>query len=95
LWMGRGDWPRAHEALRDAVRLQPRLAGAHNNLGNVLLALQRPDEALLAFETALSIQPTLVLAHGNRGRALLALGQPEAAAGALLLAVDACPSDVT
>ncbi|MFS9605525.1 hypothetical protein Q6241_30875, partial [Klebsiella pneumoniae] len=32
---------------------------------------------------------------GNRGRALLALGQPEAAAGALLLAVDACPSDVT
>ncbi|MFX7988902.1 tetratricopeptide repeat protein, partial [Acinetobacter baumannii] len=52
LWMGRGDWPRAHEALRDAVRLQPRLAGAHNNLGNVLLALQRPDEALLAFETA-------------------------------------------
>jgi protein O-GlcNAc transferase len=79
--------------LQDAVRLQPRLAGAHNNLGNVLLAMGRPEEALAAFDTALALQPAFAVALGNRGRALLALGQPQPAAAAFLSAAAARPGD--
>jgi len=47
------------------VRLDPLMADAHNNLGNLLLAAGRRDEAIACYETCLRIDPTHPLAGRN------------------------------
>ena len=39
----------AAERFRESIRLDPENARAHNNLGSALIALGRPDEAIVEF----------------------------------------------
>ena len=52
---------------------------AHNNLGSVLQALGRPQEALEHAQEALRLKPNYDNAHTNCGIALKALGRPREA----------------
>ena len=56
--------------LVQAVALRPDEPTTHNNLGNVLLALDRAAESLECFERALQLNPNYAEAHYNRGNAL-------------------------
>ena len=43
----------------EALRLQPDLAGAHNNLGLALAAQGKMDQAMAQYAEALRLQPDL------------------------------------
>lgn len=74
---------RQHEAaldlIRKAISLMPGQGAAHSNLGVVLLALDRPGEAVESFKRALAIHPDNVELLVNHGNALQALQKSEAA----------------
>ena len=55
----RGNYPEAERRLHAAIALNPNDAGAQFNYGNVLLGLQRFDEAFAAFGKALALNPAL------------------------------------
>lgn len=57
----------AEAAYRAALDLDPRLAAAHVNLGNVLKDLGRFDEAAPCYRAALSLDPNFLPAHFNWG----------------------------
>jgi tetratricopeptide (TPR) repeat protein len=58
--------------LREAVRLKPDYADAHNNLGNALAKVPGASaESIAEFEAALRIEPGMAEANGNLGRALV------------------------
>ena len=65
---------------RDALALEPDLAGALNNLANALVARGRAEEALSHFEAALKLDPNLIEAHINLGTTLLQQGKSQSAA---------------
>ncbi len=52
-----GRYAEAEEALRLAIRLNPRLAAAHYHLGLALIAQGRTDEAKVAFRRARELAP--------------------------------------
>jgi len=54
---------------------RPGSAPAHAARGRALVALHRPEEALVAFARAGSLDPTLAAAHVERARTLLELGR--------------------
>ncbi|HYV39538.1 MAG TPA: tetratricopeptide repeat protein, partial [Gemmataceae bacterium] len=56
---------------RQALRLNPKFAEAHNGLGNVLQSLERLDEAVAQIRQALQLKPDFAEAHNNLGNALL------------------------
>jgi Tfp pilus assembly protein PilF len=64
---GRGELAAAAECYEEAVALDPSQAPAHNNLGNVYLALGRLDDAAAAFRSAIAADPALAEAHLNLG----------------------------
>jgi Tfp pilus assembly protein PilF len=70
----RGDLGAARRHLERAVRLRPGFAEGHANLGELLLALERPREAEDALRAALRIDPDLAEARQNLARALLLRG---------------------
>jgi predicted TPR repeat methyltransferase len=62
-WLGilrhqRGDIAGAVAMMQRVVELQPQADGAWNNLGNVLLRLERMDEAREAFKRSLELAPS-------------------------------------
>ena len=63
-----------------ALQLQPLDPDAHNNLGSVLLAVGRLDDALVSFDTVLKLQPERLDALSNIATTLSLKGDP---AGAL------------
>ncbi|HLK70558.1 MAG TPA: tetratricopeptide repeat protein, partial [Steroidobacteraceae bacterium] len=65
----------AQSLLGRAAELAPNDPTAHNNYGNVLRDLGRPEAALRSYERALSLQPAYPEAHYNRGLVLHALGR--------------------
>ena len=69
----------AEAAFRRALALNPRLAEAHNNLGNVLRAQDRAAEAAVAYREALACGLDHPLVHYNLASALKALGEMEEA----------------
>src|SRR5256714_9208575 len=70
---------------REALKIKPDSAAAHNNLGAALVKNQRGDgagrqngaveEAIAHYRTALQIKPDFAQAQGNLGTALLLKGQ--------------------
>jgi predicted O-linked N-acetylglucosamine transferase (SPINDLY family) len=72
----RGEHDAARELLRRAINIDAHVADAHSNLGFVLQALKRQDEALASFDLALRLNPYSADAHSNRGNVLIALGRP-------------------
>jgi tetratricopeptide (TPR) repeat protein len=69
----RGDLKCAVAAFKQALRLEPRLAEAHFDLGLVRQSQQQPSEAISEFRLALQYDPALLQAHCALG---LSLGDP-------------------
>ena len=65
--------------MRHAITIHPNVAHWHNNLGVVLEALGKPDEAIVAYRRAIAIKPDYPEAHRNLGIALAALGNNDEA----------------
>ena len=61
--------------MREAVRLSPQDADAHNNLGNSLRELGRLDEAEASLRQAIALKPDFAEAHNNLGNTLKELGR--------------------
>jgi tetratricopeptide (TPR) repeat protein len=60
-----GQFEEALSAARDALRLRPDYAEAHNNVAAACAALGRWDEAAAAAREALRLRPDFPLAHNN------------------------------
>ncbi|MFO1204311.1 MAG: methyltransferase domain-containing protein [Burkholderiales bacterium] len=71
-------------ACREALRLDPDFADAHNNLGNVLLARGRHAAAIDAFGTALRLRPADPNVACNRALALKLSGRVTEAVATLM-----------
>jgi tetratricopeptide (TPR) repeat protein len=65
----------AAAAFREALRLDPAYANAHNNLGNVLLAQGKNDEAIQEFREVVRLQPDSEAAKNNLAAALQRISQ--------------------
>src|SRR5215475_7722206 len=74
-----GRTKRAVELIKRAVWLNPKIAEAHNNLGNALRGLKRYEEALASYDKAIVLKQDYANAHNNRGNALRDLKRPEEA----------------
>ena len=61
--------------ITEAIDVRPDFAEAHYNLGNALLSLGRPGEALASLERAIRLSPKDPLYHFERGNALKELGR--------------------
>jgi tetratricopeptide (TPR) repeat protein len=61
----------AETSLRRSLALNAGCASAHTHLGNLLVAMGRPQEACEAFSAALSLDPTLALARFGLAVALI------------------------
>lgn len=87
-----GDLPRAEQAYRQALQIDPQSANAWCLLGAVCLALGRTSEAVDDFQHALRLQPEYVEACCNLGVALTELGRLSEAAEVLRQALRLRPS---
>ncbi len=70
-----GDLESADKLYREILRVDPRHAGVHYNLGNVLQKQNRVDEAIDCFLRALSLDPQDAMCHRALGTALKARGE--------------------
>jgi len=87
---------RREEALsryRDAVRADPTLAQAHNNLANLLNTLNQTDQALAEYREALRLKPNAPLPHLNLATLLLKKGNYQEAAAQFAQAARLAPND--
>ncbi|MDG2175669.1 MAG: tetratricopeptide repeat protein [Gammaproteobacteria bacterium] len=65
-----GQMEEALSANQNAVRLDPKDAEPHNNLGNVLKGLGRLEEAEASYRQAIELKPDYTEAHYNLGKML-------------------------
>jgi tetratricopeptide (TPR) repeat protein len=65
-----GDYEKAIATYRDAIRIKPDYAEAHNNLGLVLAETGHLSDAIAAHSEAIRIKPGLAESYNNLGRAL-------------------------
>lgn len=75
LLMERGEFALSLQQFKDVLHLKPDYVEARYNLGNVLLRMGRPDEAVTHFEEAL--RQGYLEAYNNFGMALVKLGRIE------------------
>lgn len=86
--------PRAAAAhFREALRVQPDIAEAHNNLGHALQKLGDLEGARAGYREAVRLDPELAEAHNNLGNVLYRLGRPAEAADAAAVAVRLAPDN--
>jgi choline-sulfatase len=69
--------------MREVIAGDPKIMDAHLTLGNWLVRLRKPDEAIAAFRDALSLKPDDDIALGNLARILVARGRTRDALDAL------------
>ncbi len=81
----------AEKAFREAIRLNPDHAGAHNGLANALVFQKRGDEAIGEFETAARIAPKNPLPLHTLGRYYQYSGQADKALAAYDRALKVSP----
>ena len=89
-----GQLAEALKLLSKAVKIHPRSADAHSNLGVTLDALKRSREAVEAYDRALALNPNHVRALGNRGNALSLLNRHQEAIASYDRALALAPNDV-
>lgn len=82
-----GQFESGADHLAQSLRLNPHQPDSAANRGIALMKLNRPAEALAAFDQALSQNNRLVQTHNQRGKALAALGRHREAETAFAAAV--------
>ncbi len=90
-----GRYDAALADLQRARRLAPQDIPTLNALGLCLANLQRPAEAIEAFEAAIAIDPTFAPAHFNRGWVSEEIGELDAARSSFEAAARLNPRDPT
>jgi tetratricopeptide (TPR) repeat protein len=75
----KGDWNLAIQAYLQAVRLDPKLVEAWNNLGFCYRKVQQYDKAFGAYKQALDLRPDYPNAHEYMGRTYIAMGDKDGA----------------
>ena len=75
----RGAWQAAESAYRSALAIQPTLAPAYTNLGNLIYRQGDALGARVAYERALELEPNQPEARFNLGNVLEDLGETELA----------------
>src|SRR5581483_7724569 len=65
VYMRHGEYEKAAEEFKTAIRLQPNYADVYHNLGNVYQQVGKTQEALQAYQQALTINPRLWQSHQN------------------------------
>jgi tetratricopeptide (TPR) repeat protein len=83
----------AEAMIRKAIALQGAMPDYHCNLGSVLQAMGKKQEALDCFQQALSLDPAHSKALNNAGNALLELGRPSEAIPYYERALQRTPGD--
>jgi protein O-GlcNAc transferase len=73
----RGSHAEAVRQIDVALKVNPKVASAHNNRGNALQGLERLDEALESYDRAIALEPDYAEAFNNRGNALQRLKRPD------------------
>lgn len=84
-------WHEARADLQAAVRANPRLAVAWNNLGVVLYELKKPEAALQAWQKAIDLVPNQWDTLWNLGTKAAEIGHAEQARSALTRFVEGAP----
>ena len=87
----KGDYERAVESHRTALRLWPDFPEAHCNLGTALQSLGRFEEAAASLRRAIELRPTFAVAVNNLGIVLRELGEDEEAVALFRRAADLEP----
>ncbi len=77
----------AHKALE----FGPKVAGFHNNLGNVYRAMRRHTEAAAQYDEAIRLDPDLYMSFYNRGLSLRSLGMIAEAQRSFMKALERKP----
>ncbi|MBI3451542.1 MAG: tetratricopeptide repeat protein, partial [Rhodospirillales bacterium] len=80
------------DAFRRAIANQPGNPEFHYHLGNILLQLDRLDDAVAVFRNAIELKPDHGGAHNNLGKALWQLGYLEEAAASCARSVELAPT---
>ncbi|OBQ27991.1 MAG: hypothetical protein AN483_17930 [Aphanizomenon flos-aquae MDT14a] len=75
------------------MELDPKDAGAYNNLGNVLSDQKKLDGAVAAFQKAIELDPKLAAAYNNLGNALRDQKKLDGAVAAYQKAIELDPKD--
>jgi serine/threonine protein kinase/tetratricopeptide (TPR) repeat protein len=86
--------PRYAEALRfhtAALAVRPDSARAHLCVGDVLMRMNRPDEALAQLSRAIELDPSCAAAWDGRGQAHAQMGQWQRAIADCSQAIELCP----
>jgi arylsulfatase A-like enzyme/Flp pilus assembly protein TadD len=78
-----GDFERAVAKMRTVIAEDPKIMDAHLTVGNWLVRLKRPDEAVAAYKQALALKPDDEIALGNLAHLYLARGKQKDALDAL------------
>jgi adenylate cyclase len=89
----KADLKRADELNAHALAVDPNLAGAHAEMGNILGTEGRRDEAIAENERALALDPAMVDGYSNLGFDYLNLGQFEKSLEFLDKAIRLSPHD--
>jgi predicted O-linked N-acetylglucosamine transferase (SPINDLY family) len=84
---GLGHFQQAERAFREACRVQPDDADGHNNLGNVLQAQNKLDEAIAEYQRSIEIKPNNARVHNNLGSALRSQNRLDEALTAFRLSI--------
>jgi cytochrome c-type biogenesis protein CcmH len=74
------DWPKAIEAFKQALAVDPNQPEAHAYMGFILVQAGHADGALLAFDKALAVAPNLPMALWGKGMTLYQTKQDYAGA---------------
>jgi len=78
-----GDLERAVRKMQSVIAEDPKIMDAHLTVGNWLVRLKRPDDAVAAYKQALSLKPDDEIALGNLAHLYLARGKQKDALDAL------------
>ena len=89
-----GDQRFAESAYRTALKKNPKMAEAHNNLGTLLRQRGSMEEAAEHYRRATELKPDYAVAWYNRGTIALELSQADEAVKALDKAATYLPKDV-
>jgi Flp pilus assembly protein TadD len=71
----RGQWEQATRHYHQALALNPTLAEAHNNLGNLYVRQQQLPAAISEFRAAIALNPNYAMVHNNLGSAYVLIGE--------------------